>query len=495
MNKQDLNKITDYLWEIPKSYRADMEVPARVFSSEKMLDELFHDCSMEQLVNVTALPGIQKAAYAMPDAHEGYGFPIGGVAATLFPDGAISPGGIGYDINCGVRLLKSELDYEDVKNNLEKLASELFSEIPSGVGRGGKIKLDNKKLDDVLNNGAEWAVKEGYGNKDDLNHIESGGKIENADAKAVSDHAKKRGRDQLGTLGAGNHFIEVGKVEEIFNEETAKTFGLRKNQTTVLIHTGSRGLGHQVATDYIRIMNKAMPNYKITVPDRELVCVPFSSPEGQKYFSAMAAAANFAWANRQLITWLTRKVWAKVFSGSKLSVIYDVAHNIAKIEEHNLGKFEKPSPPTPSPYLRRGWLIEPGEGEKISNSKTVKLIVHRKGATRAFPGQPVIIPGSMGTASYVLVGTERAMQESFGSTCHGAGRQMSRHAAKRTITIDRLKNNLKKENIIVKAGSIQGLVEEAPEAYKDIHSVVDVVHNAGIAEKVARLKPLVVIKG
>ncbi|OGI23874.1 MAG: RNA-splicing ligase RtcB [Candidatus Moranbacteria bacterium RIFCSPHIGHO2_12_FULL_40_10] len=478
MNKQNLIKITDYLWEIPKSYRADMKVPARVFASEKMLEELFRDRSMEQLINVTALPGIQKAAYAMPDAHEGYGFPIGGVAATSYPNGAISPGGIGYDINCGVRLLKSELNFEDVKNNLEKLAGELFSEIPSGVGRGGKIKLDGKKLGEVLNNGAEWAVKEGYGNKDDLNHIESNGKIENADAGAVSDHAKKRGRDQLGTLGAGNHFIEVGKVEEVFDGQIAESFGLRKNQTTVLIHTGSRGLGHQVATDYIRIMNKAMSKYKITVPDRELVCVPFSSPEGQKYFSAMAAAANFAWANRQLITWLVRKIWAKIFDGSKLSILYDVAHNIAKIEEH---------------YTRTN--TDNIQREPASSQYKSVLIVHRKGATRAFPGQPVIIPGSMGTASYVLVGTDKAMEESFGSTCHGAGRQMSRHQAKRMITVDRLKNNLKKENIIVKAGSIRGLVEEAPEAYKNIHDVVDIVDKAGIAKKVARLKPLVVIKG
>ncbi len=473
ISKQDLSKINDYTWEIPLDYARgkslNMNVPARIYTDDKMLDDILKDRSLEQLVNVTALPGIQKIAYAMPDVHEGYGFPIGGVAATLYPDGVISPGGIGYDINCGVRLLKSELNFSEVQPHLNKLSNGLFHEIPSGVGRGGKIKLDGKKLDDVLRQGAEWAVEEGYGNKKDLNHMESSGKLSDADPGAVSNHAKKRGRSQLGTLGAGNHFIEVDKVDRIFDEDYARTFGLNLNQVVVLIHTGSRGLGHQVATDYIRLMNKAMPKYNIKVPDRELVCVPLSSKEGTGYFNAMAAAANFAWANRQLITWEVRKVWGRIFGGSRLSTLYDVSHNIAKIENHKLTTNDQ--------------------------QLSTKLIVHRKGATRAFPGQPVIIPGSMGTASYILVGTTQAMQESFGSTCHGAGRRMSRHAAKRTVSADKLQADLKKEGIHIRTGSVRRLVEEAPQAYKDIHDVVDIVHQAGIAKRVARLKPLVVIKG
>lgn len=482
--KQDLNKINDYIWEIPKTHRSDMKVPARIYTDDKMLDDILKDYSLEQLVNITTLPGIQKIAYAMPDIHEGYGFPIGGVAATLYPDGVISPGGIGYDINCGVRLLKSELNFSEVQPHLDELTNKLFHEIPSGVGRGGKIKLDSKKLDEVLEQGVEWAVKEGYGNKEDLNHIESSGKLSDADPGAVSNHAKKRGRDQLGTLGAGNHFIEVDKVDQILDENHASTFGLKSGQIIILIHTGSRGLGHQVATDYIRLMNKVMPKYNIKVPDRELVCVPLSSKEGTDYFNAMAAAANFAWANRQLITWEVKKVWGKIFSGSKLSILYDVAHNIAKIESHTLDNFQFPIS-----------NFQTNSDNQSSNPKIVKLIVHRKGATRAFPEQPVIIPGSMGTASYVLAGTTQAMQESFGSTCHGAGRRMSRHAAKRTISADKLQADLKKEGIHIKTGSIGRLVEEAPQAYKNIHNVVNIVHKAGIAKKVARLKPLVVIKG
>lgn len=382
--------------------------------------------------------------------------------------------------NCGVRLLKSKLNYQDVKDHLENLANELYREIPSGVGRGGKLKLETRKLDEVLSQGVKWAVKEGFGEAEDLNHIESQGSLSNADPAAVSEHAKNRGRDQLGTLGAGNHFLEIDRVEQVFDEEHARAFGLSPNQIVILIHTGSRGLGHQVATDYIRIMNKAMPRYGITVPDRELVCVPLSSPEGTDYFNAMAAAANFAWTNRQLIMAGVRKIWKNVLgnSGGKLSILYDVAHNIAKIEDHEIdGKIEK-------------------------------VIVHRKGATRAFgpghpdlieeyqkTGQPVIIPGSMGTASYVLVGTEKAMEESFGSTCHGAGRAMSRHAAKRQVYGEQLKRELEKEGILIRVGSVRGLAEEAPIAYKDVHEVVDVVHQAGIATKVARLRPLVVIKG
>ncbi len=475
ITRQNLIKISDYLWEIPKTYRNDMRVPARIYATDKMLGDIVRDRSLEQLVNVTTLPQVQKYALVMPDAHEGYGFPIGGVAVTSYPDGVISPGGIGYDINCGVRLLKSNLDYEDAKEHLENLANELYRAIPSGVGRGGKLKLNTRELDEVLSQGVKWAVREGLGEPDDLNHIESQGSLSNADPAAVSEHAKNRGRDQLGTLGAGNHFLEIDRVEQVFDEEHARAFGLLPNQVVILIHTGSRGLGHQVATDYIRTMNKAMPRYEITVPDRELVCVPLSSPEGTDYFNAMSAAANFAWTNRQLITHGVRKVWKSILGdlGGELSILCDVAHNIAKIETHFI----------PQPETRN------------LKSEEVKLIVHRKGATRAFPGQPVIIPGSMGTASYVLVGTQKAMEDSFGSTCHGAGRAMSRHAAKRQVYGEQLKRELEKEGIFIRAGSIQGLAEEAPMAYKDINEVVDVVHNSGIAKKVAKLMPLVVIKG
>lgn len=480
LQKNDLVRITDYLWEIPQTYRGDMRVPARIYADEKMLELILRDRSLEQLVNVATLPQIQKAAYAMPDAHEGYGFPIGGVAATKWPDGVISPGGIGYDINCGVRLLKTNVAFEEIEDFLDRLAEQFYRSVPSGVGIGGKLKLSREKLDEVLRGGAEWAVKEGYGEEDDLRHIESFGKLANADPGAVSDHAKNRGRDQLGTLGAGNHFLEIDRVDQIFDEEHAKAFGLFNGQIVILIHTGSRGLGHQVATDHIRAMLKAMPRYGIEVPDRELVCVPLSSSEGTDYFNAMAAAANFAWANRQLITWGVRQVWRGLFGDSKgeLSLLYDVAHNIAKVEEHEI------------------------DGEKM------KLILHRKGATRAFgpghpelaeeyrrSGQPIIIPGSMGTASYVLVGTEEGMKQSFGSTCHGAGRTMSRHSAVRQIHPGKLMEELKKEGISVKTRSMRGLSEEAPQAYKDIHDVVEVVSRAGIARKVARLKPLVVIKG
>lgn len=467
LSKNDLKKINDYLWEIPKNYRIGMRVPARIFASEKMLLEILSDRSCDQLINVTTLPGILKAAIMMPDAHEGYGFPIGGVAATAYPDGAISPGGIGYDINCGVRLLKSETSVKDIKPHLQKLSSELYRQIPSGVGHSGSLKLGVDKLDKILDEGVPRIIKEGFGEEKDLKNLESSGFIENADPSCVSDHAKKRGRDQLGTMGAGNHFVEIDSVEEIFEESTAKSFGLFKNQVVFLIHTGSRGLGHQTATDHIRIMNKAMTKYEISLPDRELACAPFSSPEGTSYFNAMAAAANFAFANRQMITWEVRQVWKNILrsAGGELSILYDVAHNIAKIETH-----------------------------KIEN-KNEKVIVHRKGATRSFDKQPVIIPGSMGSNSYVLIGMENAMLESFGSTCHGAGRRMSRHQAKKEIQGRELLSNLEKMGIYVKTGSVADLAEEAPLAYKDIHDVVDVVHKAGLARRVARLKPLVVVKG
>ena len=455
----NLTKINDWVWEIPKSYRSDMRVPARVYVSEKMLAGISRDRSLEQLVNVATLPDIQKYALAMPDVHEGYGFPVGGVAAFDAQTGVISPGGIGYDINCGVRLLRSDLTRDEITSGLEKLATAIYEEVPSGMGRGGRLKLSEKLFDEVLESGAKRAVEMGYGTVEDLENLESRGALDNADASLVSSHAKARGRDQLGTLGAGNHFVEVDEVETVFDEESAKKMGIFKNQIVVLIHTGSRGLGHQIATDYIRIMAQAMRKYGIILPDRELACAPFQSKEGQDYFKAMSAGANFAWANRQLITHEVRKAWRDVLgeSGGELSVVYDVAHNIAKIEDG--------------------------------------LIVHRKGATRAFPGQPVLIPGSMGTASYVLLGQSKALEESFGSSCHGAGRRISRTQAKREIRGADLKASLAKRGIAVRAGSLSGLAEEAPEAYKDIDEVVEVVHRAGIAKKVARLKPIAVIKG
>lgn len=478
--KTHLQQISEFIWEIPKSLRPDMRVPARIFATREMLDSIIQDRSLEQLVNVTTLPGIQRCALVMPDVHEGYGFPIGGVAATKYPDGVISPGGIGYDINCGVRLLKSSHTVQDLSKYIEPLSKEIFHQVPSGVGRSGFLKLSNPELVDVLERGVQSVIENGYGVMEDLQYIESNGKIPGADPSAVSFEAKKRGHDQLGTMGGGNHFVELDRVSKIFDEKIAAAYGLYQDQIVFLIHTGSRGLGHQVATDYIRNMLKVQSQYKITLPDRELACVPFSSPEGRAYFGAMAAAANFAFSNRQLITWEVRKAWGKVLGGGAepLQILYDVAHNIAKIENHR------------------------------ANGDIKKLIVHRKGATRAFgpgndelpekyktSGQPVLIPGSMGTSSYVLAGTDKSMTESFGSTCHGAGRQMSRHAARKKIQGDQLQRQLHEQGIIIQAGSMRGLAEEAPFAYKDVDSVVDVVDRIGIARKVAQLKPLAVIKG
>jgi tRNA-splicing ligase RtcB len=476
MRSEDFIKINDYLWEISKSFRSDMRVPARIYADENLLEETFKDRSLEQLVNTATLPGVQKYALAMPDIHEGYGFPIGGVCALDIKDGVISPGGVGYDINCGVRLLQSNLTFQELKPHLENLANQIQRDVPSGLGRGGRMKLHDKELDQILNKGMARLLESGYAEVADLENCEAGGSLEQADSEEVSSKAKTRGRDQLGTIGSGNHFLEIERVEKIFEPRAAEVFGLFEDQITILIHTGSRGLGHQVATDYIGLMMRSLPKYNIYLPDRELVCAPFSSPEGQKYFRAMSATANFAWANRQLITYLTRQVWKRVLGdrGGELSAIYDVSHNIAKVEEYD----------------------------------NIKVCVHRKGATRAFgpanpeipekyraTGQPVLIPGSMGTASYVLTGTEYVMKEVFGSTCHGAGRAMSRHAALRIRSGQELKKELEKQGIIIKAGSIRDLAEEAPFAYKDVDNVVNVVHNAGIAKKVARLVPLAVIKG
>ena len=480
IRKEHIRKIKYFLWEIPGNFHKRMRVPARILASEALLDNIMEDRSLVQLVNVASLPGIQTASWVMPDVHEGYGFPIGGVAATLYPDGAISPGGIGYDINCGVRLLTSDKTMAEVQDKLEQLSEELYKHVPSGMGKGGSIKLSSRQMHEVLKEGARWAVRNGYGHEDDLNFIESRGTLEQADPRLVSERAKKRGADQLGTIGSGNHFVEVDRVEEIYDEEIARAFGLFPDQIVILIHTGSRGLGHQVATDNIKTIMQAMPAYDIEVPDRELACVPFNSKEGQDYYKAMCAAANYAWCNREVISWEIRNAWKQVFGNqdSPLKLMYDVAHNIAKIEEHKV------------------------------NGESKKVIVHRKGATRAFGpgaeelpqeyreyGQPVLSPGSMGTCSYVLAGAAGSMDLTFGSCCHGAGRRLSRTAAKKQVNAPVLKAQLKDEGIYVQAGSFRGIAEEAPIAYKDVNEVVNTVDSSGIVNKVAKLRPLAVVKG
>ncbi len=467
INISDLIKIEDWLWEIPKSHRHDMRVPARIYATENMLREISGDRSLEQLVNVTTLPGIVNYALVMPDAHEGYGFPIGGVAGFDLEEGIVSPGGIGYDINCGVKLLYSSIDGETIKPYVAALGSALYRKIPSGVGRSGMLDLNDQDLDLVLKGGARRMVELGYGEEGDLLNSEANGCLLGAEPSLVSDHAKDRGRDQLGTMGAGNHFVEVQVVEEIFDEAEAAKRNLFKGQAVVMIHSGSRGLGHQIATDYIKKMMVAMPKYGIYIPDRELSCAPIRSSEGRDYLAAMSSGANFAWANRELIAWEVRQAWREVLgeAGGELKALYDVAHNIAKIEEYEV------------------------EG------KPKKLVIHRKGATRSFPGQPVLIPGSMGTRSYLLVGQEGAMKNAFGSSCHGAGRKMSRTAARREIQGRELKERLADEGIIVNVGSIPGLAEEAPGAYKDVERVVNVVDRADIAKKVARFRPIAVVKG
>lgn len=479
MLHENFIKINDYLWEAPKSLRNEMRVPARVYISEDMKKDTEEE-AFQQLINLTTLPGIVKYSLAMPDIHTGYASPIGGVAALDAKEGVISPGLCGYDINCGMRLLKSNYTLEEIRPQLDKIASKIQREIPSGLGkgRGQSMKFSLTDIDKILAGGAQWLVEQGYGEKEDLDNCEANGRLEWAQVKAVSLLAKQRGQDQVGTLGSGNHFLEIQKVAEIFDEETAKIFGLFPNQIVVMIHTGSRGLGHQVCTDYLKLMVKAMNRYGIKVPDRELACVPFASQEGQDYFGAMAGAANFAWANRQLITYFIKKVWKETFGQqAQLTSLYDVAHNIIKREKYLIG------------------------GEKK------ELLVHRKGATRAFPpnhleisekyklsGQPVLIPGSMGTSSYILKGVATG-EQSFYSTCHGSGRIMSRHAAIRVLDPYEIVNNMRKKGIIVKVWSLKGLTEEAPQAYKNIDEVVGVVHKAGLSLKVAKLIPLAVIKG
>jgi len=478
IRKENFIKINDYLWEIPKSFRFDMRVPARIYASEEILNQCLYDESIFQLINGTTLPGIVNYGIAMPDCHEGYSVPIGFVGAIKTSEGVISPGACGFDINCGMRLLKSEYTEEEIKPYLEKLATEIQNQVPSGLGRGRKTKLSFKEIDRVLQEGTHILRKRGFGEDKDVENCEASGKLDWADALTVSQYAKNRGRDQLGTLGSGNHFLEIQKVAEIFDEKTAEVFGLFKNQIVIMIHTGSRGLGHQVCSDYLKIMIPLIKKYGIEVPDREFACVPFNSPAGQRYFSAMASAANYAWANRYMIAHYIRESWKKVLGRKEnLELLYDVAHNIIKKERYEI------------------------------NGKETEVIVHRKGATRAFPpglmeipkkyrevGQPVLIPGSMGTASYVLVGTKKG-ESSFYSTCHGAGRTMSRHAAIRKISGQEVIKNLESKGIVIKCWSLKGIAEEAPMSYKNIDNVVDVVDKAGLSKKVVKLLPLAVIKG
>jgi tRNA-splicing ligase RtcB len=478
----DFKQLDRHLFEVPATFRKDMRVPARFYADEVLLKGIITDNSLQQLINTATMPGIVKYALAMPDIHQGYGFPIGGVVATELPDGIISPGGVGYDINCGVRLLATHFNLAEVRPYLDELATILYTNCPSGVGKGGNIKLKAGELDQIMSQGTKWAVKRGYGTEADLERTEENGCLAGADPAKVSPRAKDRGKGQVGTLGAGNHFIELDVVQAVFNETAAQRIGLWKGQIAVQIHCGSRGLGHQVCSDYVKLFQKVVQRYGLNLPDRELVCAPLSSAEGQDYLAAMKAAANYAFVNRQVLTFHIRNSFEQVLAGKVSNYhvfqIYDIAHNMAKVERHRI------------------------------DGKQVQLCVHRKGATRAFGpgspelpavyrdiGQPVLVPGSMGTASWVLVGTERSMSQTFGSTCHGAGRTMSRKKAKKTIHGATLRGELEGRGIHVRAGSMSGLAEESPTAYKDVDRVVEVVHSAGIAKKVAQLRPVAVIKG
>jgi tRNA-splicing ligase RtcB len=477
-----IKKIDEVRWEIPTIYRSGMRVPGRLIMNEKLFKGL-EKGALDQCANVATLPGIYKYSIALPDTHWGYGFPIGGVAAFDMNDGVVSPGGVGYDINCGVRILTTSLDEKDVRPKIKALTSLVFDSVPSGVGATGRIRIESNKLAVVLEGGAKWAIEQGYGWKEDLERTEEKGCMEDADADKVSSKAKQRGAPQLGTLGSGNHYLETQTVEKIFDEKAAKTMGITHiGQVTVMIHSGSRGCGHQIASDYIHVMEGAAVKYKISLPDRQLACAPVNSREGADYLAGMRCGANYAWANRQCIAHWVRESFQKVFAidAEKLGLhmIYDVAHNIAKIEEHDI------------------------------DGKKTKVCVHRKGATRSFApnhpdipsiyseiGQPVLVGGSMGTASYVLVGTHQAMNETFGSTCHGAGRTMSRAGATRQFSPRDIMKRLESQGIEVQAASIGELAEEASESYKNVDEVVDSADKAGISKKVVRLKPLSVIKG
>ncbi len=481
MTLEKLRRIDETKIEIPRDYKPGMRVAGIIYVDEVLEKEL-ETQSIDQVANVATLPGIVKTSMAMPDIHTGYGFAIGGVAAFDLKEGIVSPGGVGYDINCGVRLLRSNLMREALLPRLKDLVGILYNEIPSGVGSKGKIRLMPDSEKQLLLKGARWAVEQGYGDASDLERIESGGCIDGADPDLISKKAYERGRAQQGTLGSGNHFLEIQYVDEIYDEKVANALGLFKDQITVMIHTGSRGFGHQVCTDFLEVMERAVSKYNIELPDKELACAPYNSSEAQDYLSAMRAAANYAWANRQCIMHWTREAFLKFLGTTPgelgMSLIYDVAHNVAKIEDH------------------------------IVNGKKKKLVVHRKGATRAFPpghpelpdvykniGQPVLIPGDMGRASFVLIGTEKAMQETFGSTCHGAGRVMSRHQAIKRAKGRAIWREMEDKGIIVRSAGRGTLAEEMSEAYKDISDVVDVVHNAGISKKIVKLRPIGVIKG
>lgn len=478
--EQVLEREDEWRWRIPADYKRGMRVPGRVYASEGLMSAIKEDLSLEQVANVATLPGIMQFSYAMPDIHWGYGFPIGGVAAMREEDGVISPGGVGYDINCGVRLYRTPLTYSQIESRLSDLADELGRDIPSGVGEEGPIRLKPSELDDVLTRGAAAALDMGIGLPEDLELCEETGEMKTADSAQVSARAKERGRNQMGTLGSGNHFLEVQRVQQIFNPKIAEVYGLEQDQIVVMIHCGSRGLGHQVCDDFLKVMRRATEKYKIDLPDGQLACTLINSEEGKNYLSAMSAAANFAWANRHTLGHFVREAFRKVFGlpAEQIRLVYDVAHNIAKRETHTV------------------------------NGEKVVVWVHRKGATRAFGpnsreipqkyrpvGQPVLIPGNMGTASYVLAGTERAMTETFGSTCHGAGRQMSRTKAMKTLSYKAVLENLKKQGVELRAKTKRGVTEEAPEVYKNVDEVVRVVDEAGIARRVARLVPLAVVKG
>jgi len=475
-------KIGDMTYQIDVDSSKGMQVPVTIYADQGLVEKIVAGRTIQQAINVSTIPGIQKHSIVLPDGHEGYGFPVGGVAAMDAEEGMISPGGVGYDINCGVRLVKTNLSEDDVRPKLKDLVTDLFKSIPSGVGSKGSVRLSPSQLDEVLVKGVSWAIDQGYGTNDDADVCEENGQIANANPNKVSERARKRGAPQLGSLGSGNHFLEIQKVAEIYDEEAAKIMGIKKDNVTVLIHCGSRGFGHQVCSDYLRISEQAQKKYNIDLPDRELACVPNKSEEGESYREAMFAALNFAWSNRQMLTHWTRKSFERVFKQSEsdldMKLIYDVAHNIAKVEKHKI------------------------------DGKLKSVVVHRKGATRAFPanrdevplkyrdlGQPVLVPGSMGTGSWILLGKENSMDASFGSTAHGAGRMMSRTKARRNFTEDQVKKSLNDKGIFIKSLTRDGVVEETPEAYKDVDAVVNVSHELGIATKVAKLVPIGVIKG
>ena len=477
-----LEKIGDCKWLLPKSYKSGMRTDGLIFADEEMLKQICSDRAPEQVANVACLPGIVGRSMAMPDIHWGYGFCIGGVAGFDVKNGIVSPGGVGYDINCGVRMLRTDLRLKDIENKLSELINALYENIPCGIGSKGKLRFSEHEIREVLVEGARWAQKKGFGWKEDILHTEEEGRLEGADPDRVSRRAMERGRPQLGSLGAGNHFLEIQIVEEIYEKEAANILGLESGQITVMIHTGSRGLGYQVCDDWVKSLVNALRKYHIDVPDRQLACAPIDSKEGKDYFAAMACAANYAWTNRQFIVHWVRESFERVLKKSAETLgmrqIYDVAHNIAKFEEHTV------------------------DGKKL------KLCIHRKGATRAFGpgspyipedyrsvGQPVLIPGDMGTNSYILLGTDKAMSETFGSTCHGAGRVMSRHKAISVTAGRYIKDELKEKGILVRAKEVKTLREEMPDAYKDVNKVVDIVDRAGISKKVAKLRPVGVVKG